>query len=57
MESDAKVEKHSAKTLKNDSGSYPVWLSNRKIQKLKTKNKVKKNPEGKVNKRHKKKYL
>ncbi len=46
--------KHNAKSLKNQYGSYPVWMSNRKIQKAKTKGKKQEN---KVNKRRKKKYL
>ena len=48
--------KHSSKTLKSQFGNYPVWMSNRKIQKAKTKGKVKK-AENKVNKRKKKKFL
>ena len=45
---------HSKTSLKNADGNYPSWMSQRKIQQRKGK---KKKPEGKVNKRHKKKYL
>ena len=44
----------SSTSLRTKDGSYPVWVSNRKIQKLKGK---KKKLEGKVTKQKKKKYL
>ncbi len=46
--------RHSASSKKNEFGSYPVWMSNRKIQAAKGK---KKKAENKVNKRHKKKFM
>jgi hypothetical protein len=45
---------HASRSLRCAKGSYPVWVSNRKIQQMKGK---KAKPEGKVNKRHKKKFL
>ena len=46
--------RHSSNSKKNQFGSYPVWMSNRKIQAAKGK---KKKAESKVNKRHKKKFM
>ncbi len=48
--------KFSSKTLRNEHGSYPVWLSNRRIQQQKAKAKGnKRHAEGKVVKSNKKK--
>lgn len=49
--------RHSAKTLRNQHGSYPVWVSKRKIQqkKGKKKAKVKTIDEGKITKRQQRK--
>merc|ERR1712066_42391 len=54
--SSKEVPKHSSKSLKSQHGNYPKWMSNRKIQKAKTKSKGKK-MENKINKRKKRKYL
>ena len=52
--SSKQAPKHSSKSLKSQYGNYPKWMSNRKIQKAKTKGKK---LENKVNKRKKRNYL
>ena len=54
MDTSGHRPKHRAKSMRNEHGNYPVWMSQRKIQKQKEK---KKKTEGKVNKRRKKKFL
>ena len=50
-----KASSHSARSLKSSHGNYPVWMSNRQIQKAKHK---KKSNQGKITKKGKnKKYL
>jgi len=50
MEVESKKSKVNARTLKDDHGTYPVWVSKRKISKIKSKgkNKTTKHVEGKV---------
>ena len=57
METDVKPEKRSSKTLLNEHGNYPVWMSRRKISKIKSKagNKTSKYTDGKITKKKNKK--
>ena len=51
METEASSKKSTvnAKTLRDDHGTYPVWVSKRKVAKMKkTKNKTTKHVEGKI---------
>ena len=49
VENGKKVSAVSGKTLKNEHGNYPVWVSKRKIAQIKhKKNKTTKHVEGKV---------
>ena len=54
MDTSASRPKHHARSLKNEHGNYPVWMSQRKIKQQKDK---KKKAEGKVNKKKKRKCL
>ncbi|RWS24901.1 protein LLP-like protein [Leptotrombidium deliense] len=38
MQVEEKVEKRNSRTLKNEHGNYPVWMNQRKISKLKKRN-------------------
>ncbi len=55
-DSSKSTSKHASRSLKNEHGNFPVWMSQRKIKQQKQKTKVK-SAEGKVNKRKKKKFL
>ena len=46
--------KFSSKSLKDEHGNYPKWMSSRRIQKMKKKNK-KSAPTGKISKKSKRK--
>merc|ERR1712080_145527 len=50
MDTSAKL-KHSKKSLKDEHGNYPVWMSMRKIQSQKKKNKAAAKKRGKVSKK------
>merc|ERR1711874_297387 len=50
MDTSAKL-KHSKKSLKDEHGNYPVWMSMRKIQSQKRKNKAAAKRRGKVSKK------
>ena len=51
MEVDKKRAKINPKTLKNVHGNYPVWMSQRKVRKVKKMNKIKEKMKAKAKKK------
>ena len=51
MEVDKKVQNVKLKTLKNEHGNYPVWMSQRKVRRIKKQDKRKAKQKAKGNKK------
>ncbi|KAJ9576308.1 hypothetical protein L9F63_006808 [Diploptera punctata] len=54
METDEKKQKYSKKTLRNEHGNYPIWLSAREVKKKAIANRIKKQKSKRKNIRNRK---